>query len=216
MIAPQKGASLGWASRVEGQSVQLWSNRSGAFAALMLAVSLCGCANPEVFDTTEHWFSKPFDWTGQKGGYTFSELKDTNDSRTPVTANELVSPNGACPPAPAPAAPPPAPTAAQPGMSPPDAAAPTLLGGSVALGMTECQVVYRAGAPSSVQIGSNPNGDRTAVISYESGPRPGIYRFERGRLMGMDRVDVPVPTAKVAKRKKKTTPKAEQERVSTE
>jgi hypothetical protein len=75
--------------------------------------------------------------------------------------------------------------------------------------MTECQVVARAGPPNSVQLGNNPNGDRTAIISYQSGPRPGIYHFERGRLMQMDRVEVapPPPQAKKkpAKAKKPAT-----------
>jgi hypothetical protein len=63
----------------------------------------------------------------------------------------------------------------------------------VGLGMTECEVVARAGPPNSVQLGRNPNGDRTAVLSYQSGPRPGVYHFERGRLMQMDRVEVAAP-----------------------
>ena len=164
--------------------------RSGAFAALMLAVALSGCANPDVLDSNERWFSRSFDFSGRNGGYTFSELKDTSERSRPVDANDLVSPNGACPPRPAPVAPA-APAAAGPGVmpngAPPDAAGPTLLGAPIALGMTECDVVDRAGAPSAVQVGSNPNGDRTALVTYNGGPRPGIYHFERGRLMEMDR-----------------------------
>lgn len=197
--------------------MQLWLNRSGAFAALMLAVTLCGCANPEVFDSNQRWFSKPFDWTGKTGGYAFSELKETNDSRQPVNADALVSPNGACPPAPTSAAAVPASSAGQPVASAAGTTTSSLLGGGVALGMTECDVVYRAGAASSMQIGSNPNGDRTAVLTYDSGPRPGVYHFERGRLMGMDSVEVPAAKPKVAKRtKKKAPPRADPERISTE
>ena len=81
------------------------------------------------------------------------------------------------PPANAPGNPSPAPA--------PDAA--SLLGGGVALGMNECDVVLRAGQPSSVQIGQNPNGDRTALLTFNAGPRPGVYRFERGVLTEMDR-----------------------------
>lgn len=196
--------------------MQLSLNRFGGFAALMLAVNLCGCANTAVFDSNERWFSRPFDLTGKTGGYSFSELKETNDSRPPVTANSLVSPNGACSSAPAPAAPAPV-NAGQLGANPAEMVAPSLLGGGIALGMTECEVVYRAGAPSSVQVGSNPNGERTAVLAYDGGPRPGIYHFERGRLMGMDGVAVPTAQPKVAKRaKKKTPPSAEPQRLSTE
>lgn len=202
------------------------SKLSGAFAAATLAVALSGCANPEVFDSNEHWFSRSFDISGRSGGYTYSELKDTGDRSRPVDPNELVSPNGACP-APAPMAAP-APAATGPGVipngAPADAVAPSLLGAPVALGMTECEVVDRAGAPAAVQIGTNPNGDRTALVTYNSGPRPGIYHFERGRLMDMDRVAVAEPAPKVMKKKPRVAKKpkptpvsdAGAERISTQ
>lgn len=201
------------------------SKQSGAFAALMLATALSGCANPDVFDSNERWFARSFDLAGRNGGYTFSELKDTSDKTRPVDANDLVSPNGACPPSPSVVAPA-APAAAGPGVmpngAPPDAGAPSVLGAPVALGMTECQVVDRAGAPSAVQIGTNPNGDRTAVVTYDAGPRPGIYHFERGRLTDMDRVAVTAPEPKVMKKKPRVVKKkpavstAAPERVSTQ
>jgi hypothetical protein len=202
-------------------------NLSGAFAAVTLAVALSGCANPDVLDSNERWFSRSLDVSGQKGGYTFSELKDTGERSRPADANELVSPNGACPAPPAVATA--APAATGPGVipngAPPDAAAPSLLGAPIALGMTECEVVDRAGAPSAVQIGTNPNGDRTAQVTYDSGPRPGIYHFERGRLMDMDRVAVAAaPEPKVTKKRPKVAKKlkpapvsaAAPERVSTQ
>ena len=196
--------------------VRLGSARSGTFAALSLAVVLAGCANSDVFDTSERWFSRPLDWTGRNGGYTFSEMQESGNKAGPVTATELVDANGACPPAPLPAAPaggPPVDPSAAAGAAQP----PSLLGGGIALGMTECDVVYRAGAPSSVQLSSNPNGARVAVLTYDGGPRPGIYRFESGRLMGMDRVQAanpPPPKKKVARRKKR--PVAKPQQVSTE
>lgn len=76
----------------------------------------------------------------------------------------------------------------------------SLLGGGIALGMSECEVVYRAGSPTSVQLGRTPNGDRTAALTFNAGPRPGIYRFEGGRLTDMDRVEAP-PSPVVAKKK---------------
>lgn len=203
----------------------LRSNRAGVIAALTLAAALAGCANADVFDSNERWFSRPFDWTGQNGGYTFSELQETNARQHPATADDLVSQNGACPPAPMPAAPapPPNPTAAQggtpgaPDALPPNPGPPSLLGGGIALGMTECDVVYRAGTPASVQVGSNPNGDRVAVLTYNAGPRPGIYHFERGRLAAMDSVAAPVEEPKVAKRAvKKKVPANPPQQISTE
>jgi hypothetical protein len=82
-----------------------------------------------------------------------------------------------------------------------------LLGGGVALGMSECDVVARAGAPSQVQLGKNPNGDRTAVLTFTGGPRAGIYHFERGGLMSMDRVAAPAPPPQAVKKKAAKPPK---------
>jgi hypothetical protein len=176
---------------------------------LTLALGLYGCANADVFDTTERWFQKPFDVTGRSGGYTFSELQETNSKRGAVGANQMVDASGACP-----AMPGAAPAAAEGPAGAPGAAAEPLLGGGVELGMTECDVVYRAGAPSNVQLGTNPNGLRSLVLTYNGGPRPGIYRFEAGRLTDMDRVEVaeqkPAPKPKKAKLKKKPPPHPQQ------
>jgi hypothetical protein len=76
--------------------------------------------------------------------------------------------------------------------------------------MSECDVVYRAGPPSAVQIGSLPNGDRTAVLTFQGGPRPGIYRFVRGALTEMDAVAPPPAPPPVAKKKPATTKKSAQ------
>jgi len=187
--------------------VQVRSNRSGALAALSLALALAGCANADVFDKNERWFARPFDLAGRNAGYTFSELRETKTARGSVGANDMVDASGACPAMPAAnaaAAPPPAESQ---GATPAPAGSPeqsSLLGGTVALGMTECEVVYRAGAPANVQIGANPNGERSVVLTYNGGPRPGIYRFEAGRLMDMDRVEVAAPKpVKPAKKKPK-------------
>ena len=66
-------------------------------------------------------------------------------------------------------------------MRAPTMSAPPVLGG-IALGMTECQVVRRAGTPSNVTIGSAGKGERKVVLSYLSGEWPGIYQFQSGRL----------------------------------
>jgi hypothetical protein len=175
--------------------VYLGSIRSGALAALAMAGMLGGCG--DVGWDSGTLFRKPIDVAGRSGGYTYSDLGESSLTR-PVTEADLVDANGSCP-----AAPPPQPAAgpAAPGSDTPG------LNEGVGLGMTECQVVARAGPPNSVQLGNNPNGDRTAIISYQSGPRPGIYHFERGRLMQMDRVEVPEPPPKVAKKKPVKTKK---------
>jgi hypothetical protein len=172
-------------------------NRCRALAAVALGTALAGCA---VDDTSQGWFAKPLDVFGARnGGYTYSELQESKRQR-PIGANELVDGNGGCP---APAASPRPPTvpgapAATPG-APAEPA--SLLGGGIGLGMSECEVVYRAGQPNAVKIGQNPNGDRTALLSYNSGPRPGVYHFERGALTQMDRVQEPPAQPQATKKK---------------
>jgi len=194
--------------------VQVRSHRSGALAVLGLGLALAGCANADVFDTSERWFQRPFDFKGRNAGYTFSELQDTNASRRTVGGNALVDANGACPAMTVNAAPAPAESQGVTPASAGSAESSPLLGGAVGLGMTECEVVYRAGAPANVQIGANPNGERSVVLTYNSGPRPGIYRFEAGRLTNMDRVEVaepkPGPKAKKPKLAKKKPVRPEQ------
>lgn len=187
----------------------------------MLAIGLSGCANVNVLDQNERWFSRPFDWSGQSGGYAFSELQETHNRQQAVAAADLVDANGGCPAPPStpmPAAPPTT-VAEGPGVMPVAPTTDSLLGQGVGLGMTECDVVWRAGAPSSVQIGAGPNGGRTAVLTFNSGPRAGIYRFEGGRLMDMDGVQTaataPPVKKKVARTKKRPAP-SQSEQITTE
>ena len=161
----------------------LGSIRFGVLAALAMAGVLGGCA--DVGWDSGTLFRKPVDVAGRTSGYTYSDLQESRQAR-PVSDSDLVDANGSCPAA----------TAAGS-----DASASSE---GVGLGMTECEVVARAGPPNSVQLGRNPNGERTAVISYQSGPRPGIYHFERGRLTQMDRVQVAPPPPQAKKKPAKT------------
>jgi len=185
--------------------VLLRSHCCGVLAALTAALALSGCANVD-WDSQQAWFSKPLDFTGRKGGYTFSELQETRQQQRPITANDLVNANGACPPPAAPQPRPPAPGQAVAPAAPVDTAA--LLGAGVALGMSECDVVFRAGQPSSVQIGRLPNGDRTAVLTFDAGPRAGIYHFERGALKELDVLPMAAAPPPVAKKKGAKSAKA--------
>jgi hypothetical protein len=173
-------------------------------AALPMAAALGACGNLGL-DTDQAWFRKPLYLTGQTGGYTFSDTQQARQDR-PITANDLVSANGNCPPpaataqpAPGGASPAAAPTAAQDSSS--------LLSEGIGLGMSECDVVWRAGAPSNVELGQSPNGDRTAVLTYQSGSRPGVYHFVGGRLMQMDSVGPSAAPPQVAKKKPAKTKK---------
>ena len=182
--------------------------------ALAGALALGACAN--VDENKDAWFSKPFQFVSRAGGYSFSELQESRERTRPITANDLVAANGSCPPPPAvqqaPAAAPAA-AANQPGSAPATADTSTLLGGGIALGMSECDVVFRAGAPSAVQIGKNPNGDRTADLTFNSGPRPGIYHFQAGTLMQIEQAQTaPAQTAK----KKPASPKASSKQTAKE
>jgi hypothetical protein len=179
--------------------VYLGSIRSGALAALAMAATLGGCANVDL-STDQGWFRKPMDFIGRGSGYTYSDLQEARLNK-PITDADLIDSNGACPAA---AAMQPQPTSSDQAASPgAPGTPPTSFGEGVGLGMSECDVVTRAGGPNNIQIGKAPNGDRTALLTYDSGPRPGIYHFERGRLTQMDRVDVPAPPPppKVAKKK---------------
>jgi hypothetical protein len=193
--------------------VRFRAREIGVVGALAIAVALGGCANVD-YENKDAWFAKPFELTSRKGGYTFSELQETKERARPITANDLVDGNGSCPaPQASQQAPLQAPAAAAANQAPgvaPAADGGSLLGGGVALGMSECDVVFRAGSPNAVQIGKGPNGERTAVLTFNGGPRPGIYHFASGALAEVERVQsAPAPPfAQVAKKKPASPSKA--------
>jgi hypothetical protein len=82
-----------------------------------------------------------------------------------------------------------------------------LVPGSVALQMTECDVVRRAGPPENVALGADERGDRTVVLTYTHGPLPGIYRFIGGRLAVIERAPGAPPAAATKPQKPKTAKK---------
>lgn len=167
------------------------SNRLRAFAALATAAALSGCAAGG-----DSWFSKPLNPFGNNLGYTYADLGEARRDRF-ITANDLVDANGACPTGATPQA--------QPAPGAPDA--PPQMEGGIGIGMTECEVVMRLGQPTAVNLSRNPHGDRNAVMTYKTGPRPGAYRFVGGRLAEMDRVDEPAPPPAPPKKKGKKPPK---------
>jgi hypothetical protein len=74
-----------------------------------------------------------------------------------------------------------------------------LVPGGVALQMTECDVVRRAGTPEKVDLGADERGDRAVVLTYTRGPLPGVYRFSAGRLFAIERAPEAPPTGKPQK-----------------
>ena len=115
----------------------------------------------------------------------------------PVGAEDLVSADGGC----AGMAPPPGPADANASTT-----APARMGGTVALGHTECDVVRGIGAPSSVNLSGDAAGRRVAVVTWTTGPRAGIYTFTSGRLSSIEGTpEAPVmPKATKPKPKKKS------------
>ncbi|HEY7245489.1 MAG TPA: hypothetical protein VH678_16590 [Xanthobacteraceae bacterium] len=113
-----------------------------------------------------------------------------------VTTADLVGPQGQCPRPPL--APGQSAAAAGPGQAEP------LLPGGIALEMTECEVVNRAGAVEKMEFGTTARGERSLVLTYLTGPWPGIYRFTAGRLVSIERAPAtPEAPAKPATRNKK-------------
>ncbi len=105
----------------------------------------------------------------------------------PVNSADLVGPQGQC------------------AGGAPDAAAPR---GGIALEMTECEVVGRAGPPENVELGTNDRGERAVTLTYTGGPRPGIYRFSGGRLYAIERGQEPPPEPPKPKKPPPKKPKS--------
>lgn len=125
-------------------------------------------------------------------------------SLPPVTAEDLVDANGRCAGAFVAAEPSADPaaagqTAGQTSVPLQEAGVP-MIPAAVALEMSECDVVKRAGLAERVEIGSNQGGERTATLTYLQGARPGIYHFTAGRLKLMERAPEPPPQPKPVKR----------------
>ena len=71
---------------------------------------------------------------------------------------------------------------------------------AIALEMSECDVVKRAGTAEKVEIGTNERRERTALLTYTRGPRPGIYHFTAGRLAAMELAPEPAASSKPPKK----------------
>jgi hypothetical protein len=185
------------------------------------------------------WFSKPFDLLGKPDWARPTTSSVNLGPQGPVAPEDMVSADGRCgaPPAlaqasePATAQPPPAdravgsvagdlagapmPAVTQASASPDTGlqrletpSTPSVAGG-IALGMTECQTVQRAGAASNVAISATDKGERKVVLTYLSGPWPGIYTFTGGRLKVVDASpDQPKPAKPAPKKTPKKKPAA--------
>ena len=148
-----------------------------AAAAFCCALAACssdlGLNNLTLVPKPETLLRKP-DWATFSGGKNEFTLR-------PVTAADLVNAAGQC-----------AGEGEQAGSDSTTAGAAPVAGG-IALQMTECDVVRRAGAVDKIDFGSDDRGERIVTLTYLRGPWPGIYRFTGGRLVAIERAPVPPP-----------------------
>jgi hypothetical protein len=177
--------------------------RKRLLALLLLAPMIAGCSGGSMSDMfSSDLLSRDAEWFSRSGRLFIRSVSIETPPLTPdkpVTAEDLVSAEGACP-----------------GMAPPGgsnaladgaAAAPApSTTGTVALGHTECDVVRGIGAPDSVNLSNNARG-RVAVVTWSQGQRAGIYTFTAGRLTSIERGAEPVAQPK-AKSKPKKKPAA--------
>jgi hypothetical protein len=158
--------------------------RAMAMAALVQALGACSSDlslnNLTLVPKPETLMRKP-DWA------TFSAGKNDFAMR-PLTSADFVNQDGQC-----------AGAADQTGA---EGAAPV---GGIALQMTECEVVRRAGPVEKIDISADERGERTVVLSYLRGSAAGVYRFVGGRLVSIERAPGPPPPP--AKSQKSTTKK---------
>lgn len=158
-------------------------------ALAAVAPLLAGCsAGTDLLSKDAEWFQKP-------GRLFIKNISIESPPLTPdkpVGAEDLVSADGACPGM----APPPGPADANASTT-----GPAPMGGTVALGHTECDVVRGIGAPSTVNLSNDAAGRRVAVVTWTTGPRAGIYTFTAGRLSSIEGNPEPQPMPKAVKPK---------------
>lgn len=164
-------------------------------ALVIVAPMVTGCGGVGALSDfslkDQEWFARP----GKifKAGNSSIETPPLSPTKE-VSPNDLISSDGQCA------------GASVPG--PADANASTegqVAAAPVALGHTECDVARAiAVAPDSVNLTNNERGDRVALVTWRTGPRPGAYTFTSGRLTSIERVDVPPPErpARAAKKKR--------------
>jgi hypothetical protein len=154
--------------------------------AVAAAVWLSGCTGASDFLSKDaEWFSRPSRIFGNDLTVGTAPLSQ----RKAVAHDELIGADGSCVGVIAPE-------------QQADPNAPPTAGGSVALDATECDVVRAAGTPNDMNIANNERGERSTVLTYLAGPRPGVYRFTGGRLTSMERAPGPPPAPPRAQKRR--------------
>ena len=175
-------------------------------ALLLIAPMIAGCAGTSASDIfSSDLLSKDAEWFSRSGRLFIKNVSIETPPLTPdkpVTPEDLVSADGACPGMTSAGVP------ANANASSDGAAAAPSTTGTVALGHTECDVVRGIGAPDRVNISNNARGERVAVVNFSQGQRAGIYTFTAGRLTSIERGSDPVAEPKTVKPKAKKKPAA--------
>lgn len=159
----------------------------------LTGISLAACSGAsDLLSKDAEWFNRPSRLFNRSLTLETPPLSE----QRPIAPDDLVSAEGYCSGM--------APPSEANAMTRPESSADTgALNAQtgIALGRTECEVARYAGRPDNVEIGSDAGGDRTVVLTYLRGVRPGIYRFVGGRLATIERAPVPQAPAKPAKKK---------------
>lgn len=159
-----------------------------AVAALATALLLTGCSANKVTDLFSQTPNLLPSLDTDLTPYSKASALVTAPTRPTVTAADFVGADGTC------ATPPADSATAQQGAT------------GIGLGMTECGLVQLAGPPDKLDLGSNQSGERTAVMLYNRGERPGLYGFTAGQLTSIERVAAPPPPPKPKKPVKPAPP----------
>ena len=188
-------------------------HRKRLLALVLLAPLVTGCSGASMGDMfSSDLLSRDADWFKRTGRLTIENVSIETPPLTPnrpITPDDLVSPEGMC----AGMTPPAGPSDANALAEGAAAGTPPAATGNVALGHTECDVVRGIGVPNNVNISKNERGDRLAVVTFNQGPRAGIYTFNAGRLTSIERGEEPPPAPKPKAAKSKAKAKVKKKPV---
>ncbi|EJW11869.1 hypothetical protein A33M_2650 [Rhodovulum sp. PH10] len=147
---------------------------TASVAVALVALGLGGCGGSMMVDPAQ--VNLVPSWRSIVPPRNDEFAKSQVNTRKPVTPADLVDPQGACS------------GGGEPAPAPEPSADGLMLTRGVGLDMTECQVVQILGPAGSTEIGRNPGGDRTVVMTYTNHEQAGIYRFTSGRLTSIERL----------------------------
>jgi hypothetical protein len=204
--ALEQNATDAWVAAQELNGISEMENqrlgRFSAIAALSLALAACSASEQSNSNLTARLrLTKPNALEPQKHWGPAGVL----------TAEDFVGPDGRCAGDAAPSGFAPGALQFQAGSeaksagspaAPEPAPTPTPLARAITLDMSECELVSTLGPTNQVEIGATERGERSVVLTYLQGERPGIYRFISGRLKSMERAPELPAAAKPAPAKK--------------